>query len=232
MNDTNLPPLDPGLDPLGIMEDGLTKDELEEALLSGASLPVPTDRGITADEVQAAKQAWVTHAGNVAAVCRATGLTVKQVTGLASEHDWPLVGDGASKTDKSTKTRLENLHDKLERQMVELLDSLGVEKKARKDLNEKGLQSRYVASLSQRSSSFKQVFDAYCRVGEMIAPETFERGVVDANGVRSATGGLTGADRDLADFVSRVSVGIADEISRRDRGSEAYDDVVEAEVVG
>jgi len=188
---------------------------------------------VSKDDELAARQSWITHGGNVAAVCRDTSLAARVVTRLASENDWPLYGDGDSQSEKSTKTRLRRLHDKLEQQMTDLLDSLGVESKAKKDIAEKGKGSVYVASLSQRSSAFKQVFDSYCKVGQMIAPEVFDVGSLDPSGIRAREGGMGGVDRDIADFIGRVSVGIADEISRRDRGQAALDDsnTVDAEVI-
>ena len=219
--------LDPAMDPLSSVAAGKSKEQLQDALLEGSKLPINPASRVDKDTSQAAKQSYITHSGNVAAVSRDTGLTPRVVHALAADHDWPLYGDGDTKGDKSTKTRLRRLHSKLEEQLFDLLDSLSVETKQKDDLVEKGLESEYVASLSQRSGAFKQVFDSYCKVGSMIAPETFDTGAVDAHGVRAQTGGLSGADRDLADFVARVAVGVADQTRRIGSG-----EIIEAEVVG
>lgn len=228
----DLPPLDPALDPLSDLAAGQSNDALQQALLEGSALPVQPVNAVSKDDEQAARQSYITHGGNVAAVARDTGLSPRVINRMAADLDWPLYGDGDSQSEKNTKTRLRRLHDRLEMQMLELLDSLGVEEKDAHTLIEKGAGSEYVASLSQRSGAFKQVFDAYTRVGSMIAPEVFDVGSVDSSGVRQRSGGMAGADRDLADFMARVTVGIADEINRRDRGDHALQGVVEAEVIG
>lgn len=216
----DLPPLDPTLD----LPNGVDREAMQDALLEGAPLP---QRALVVEpeKVLAARQAWVTHGGNVAAVVRDTGLSANVVARLAGEHDWPLYGDGDSKSEKGQRTRLRRLHADLEQQMVELLGSLGVESKQVDDVIDKGLGSEYVAPLSQRSSAFKTVFDAYCKVGTMIAPEVFDVGALDGSGIRQRHGGVAGADRDLADFMANFTVQVADRISQLDRGEQAVIDV-------
>lgn len=220
-------PLDPGMDTTAAA--GVTPaDDLQAALLDGTFLPVAPAQEVDPDLVAKAKSSWVLHGGNVAAVVRDTGLTVKQVSLLAAEHDWPLHGDGDSQSEKATRTRLRQRHAMLEEKMVGLLESMDVESKQKDDIVEKGTGSRYVASLSQRSTAFKTVFDAWTKVGAMIAPEVFAEATIDRHGRAHAQGGLAGVDRDMESFIARLTVHMAEEINRNDRGTAALEEAEHA----
>lgn len=217
-------PLDPALD---IFSD-LSEEEHEaaqDALLEGRSFSKAPRVAVPPDQAEAIRATYVSNGGNVAMVARVHDVAPRVIATLASEQDWPVYGDGDTHSDKSRKTRLRNMHDKLEQRVNDLLESMEVETKAREDIAEKGVNSKYVAALSQRSGAFKNAFDAYVRVGAMLMPELYDRASqpMSANGLRRNSGGVEGVNREIEDFIARVSVGLANEIVRQDRGQQALD---------
>jgi len=175
----------------------------------GVGLSLPPDL------IEAAKATFTASGGNVAEVVRVHELTPETVKRLAAKNDWPVYGSGTSIAERSRKTRLETLATTLENRLFQLADAMGVETKDVYDITEKGLGSRYVAPLTQRSSAFSAVFDRYMRVMALLEPELFGQDDDPSNPVaakirqrnqRDALGGVDGVDRQLADFAARVAV--------------------------
>lgn len=189
---------------------------LMSALLPSINEAAP-GHGVTlpAELIEAAKATFISSGGNVAEVVRVHDLAPTTVTRLAAKNDWPVYGDGTTSAERSRKTRLHNLADMLENRLFQLADSMGVEKKEVQDITEKGMGSRYVAALNQRSSAFSAVFDRYMRVMALLEPEVFAADDDPSNPMaarvrakqgRDALGGVDGVDRRLAEFAARVAV--------------------------
>lgn len=209
-------------------EEARMREANEQAVLGvmrGPGVDLP------AAKLEAMKATFVASGGNLSEVARTHDVSPDKVMKLAQAYDWPVYGAGYSSAEKSRKTRLENLAVLLEQQVFDLASSLAVEKKELDELNEKGLNSRFVASLSQRSQAFSTVFDRYMRVMTLLEPETFgadDNAVaarVRAEASPDALGGVDGVNRMLADFAARVSVGVVKGLQERN------EEVVRADVI-
>lgn len=194
----------------------------------GQGVSLPQER------IEAAKATFIATGGNVAEVARCHDLTPGAVTKLAHEHDWPVYGEGMTSAEKSRKSRLLNLADLLENRLFQLADAMGVEKKDIEDITEKGLQSVYVAPLTQRSSAFSAVFDRYMRVMALLEPELFGNDDDPSNPVaarirqrnqRDSLGGADGVDRQMAEFAARVAVATVQAREAMQRGQAEVIDV-------
>lgn len=179
------------------------------------------------DLLEAMKATFVRSGGNVSMVARTHNVTPKKVTDLAAEYDWPVYGQGTTHGEAIRKTRLENLAQILEDQLFEMASSLGVESKQIDDITEKGMGSKYVAPLTQRSSAFSALFDRYMRVMTLLEPEVFGHDDDPSNPVaakmrqkkeRDALGGVDGVNRQLAEFAARVAVGTVEAMEQRQEG--------------
>lgn len=183
--------------------------------------------------LEAAKATFTASGGNIAEVARAHDLATTTVTRLAAKHEWPIYGQGNRSVELGRKTRLENLSTVLENRLFQLADAMGVETKEIHDITEKGMGSKFVAPLTQRSSAFSAVFDRYMRVMALLEPELFGQDDDPSNPVaakirqrqnQNALGGVDGIDRRMADFAARVAVTA---LKERD----GTGDVIDAEVV-
>lgn len=190
------------------------------------------------EQQEAAKASFVASGGNIAEVARIHNLTPAIVTRLAAQNDWPVYGHGTTLGERGSKTRLTNLAEMLENRLFQLGDALGVERKQVSDLTEKGLGSKFVAPLNQRSSAFAAVFDRYMRVMALLEPETFGHDDDPSNPVaarirqresRDALGGVDGIDSRIAEFAARVAVATLEQAE--DRRREGAGEIVDAEVV-
>lgn len=200
--------------------------------LSPADLPSAKTLGwdrladqIDPAKLEAAKATFTASGGNLAVVARTHDLAPNVVKKLAAKHDWPVYGDGYASSEKTRKSKLENLAQALEDQMTDLLGSLKVETKGVEEFADKQKWSEYVATLSQRSSAFNAVFDRWMRVMTLLEPETFGGDLDPSNHAAAkirqkahedALGGVDGINRQLADFAARVAVGVVDHMGRRD----------------
>ena len=187
--------------------------------------------------LESAKATFTASGGNIAEVSRVHNLEAATVTRLAAKHDWPVYGHGTSMIEKARKTRLTTLADVLENRLFQLADAMGIETKEVTDITEKGLGSKFVAPLTQRSSAFAAVFDRYMRVMALLEPDIFGHDDDPSNPVaarlrqrqnRDALGGVDGVDRRLAEFAARVAV-TAVEASRE--GQLLPAEIIDAEVV-
>lgn len=192
---------------------------------------------IPLEQVEAAKATFVASGGNISEVARTHNMTASKVVSLANKHAWPVYGQGFTSAEKSRKTRLMVLAEVLENKLFQLADAMGVETKQIDDVTEKGMNSRYVASLTQRSSAFSAVFDRYFRVMALLEPETFGHDDDPSNPVaakirqrrnRDALGGVDGIDKRMADFAARVAVSA---IEASKEGSSLPAEIMDAEVV-
>lgn len=184
--------------------------------------------------LEAAKATFTASGGNIAEVARAHDLAPSAVTRLAAKHEWPIYGRGNNSAELGRKTRLENLATVLENRLFQLADAMGVETKEIHDITEKGLGSKFVAPLTQRSSAFSAVFDRYMRVMTLLEPELFGQDDDPSNPVaaklrqranQDALGGVDGIDRRIADIAARAAVTA---LEHRDRPGAG--DVIDAEV--
>ena len=173
-------------------------------------------------QLEAMKAMYTASGGHLAEVARAFSVTPDIVRTMAGKHRWPVYGDGLSSATKSRKTRLEGLATRLEEQMYEMLDSMGVERKDVDARSDKGLASAYVASLSQRNAAFGSLFDRYMRVMAILEPETFAADDDPSNHAarrmrdQGHDRGLNKVNRELAEFFGRgIVAGLADELNRR-----------------
>lgn len=175
-------------------------------------------------KLEAAKATFTATGGNLAAVASAHDLAPNVVKKLAAELDWPVYGDGLASSEKSRKGKLEKLYAALERQVLAALDSLEIETKEKNTYADKGSMSVYVATLSQRNSTFAALFDRYLRVGALLEPELFGNdpdpsntaaAKVRAKAHQDALGGVEGLNRQMADFAARLAVGIVDHMGAR-----------------
>lgn len=184
-------------------------------------------KGIDADKLERMKATFAASGGNLSEVARVHGVDARQVGKLAVKHDWPVYGVDLLDTEKTRKTRLIALADALEQQIFTLAEALGVERKALDDPTDRGLNSVYVASLSQRSGAFSAVFDRWMRVMALIEPETFAADDSPSGALArqraagpDALGGVDGVNRQLADFAVRLGVGIARELQHEGGGDD------------
>lgn len=206
--------------PAAVRRDKLTRSR-EELASTDLALPdinvVAPGRGITLPEekLEAAKATFTASGGNISEVARTHDLTTDSVKMLAAKHNWPVYGHGTTLVERQSKTRLANLAQVLENRLFQLADAMGVETKEVHDITEKGLGSKYVAPLTQRSSAFSAVFDRYMRVMALLEPEVFGHDDDPANPVaaklraranQDALGGVDGIDRRMAEFAARVAV--------------------------
>lgn len=214
---------------------------MKRTALSPSDLPTAKTLGWdrTADQIdpaklEAAKATFTASGGNLSTVARTHDLAPDVVKKLAAKHDWPVYGDGFASSEKTRKTKLENLAEVLEQQMTEMLRSLKVETKEVEDFADKQRWSEYVSTLSQRSSAFNALFDRWMRVMTLLEPETFGGDTDPSNHAAAkirqkahedALGGVDGINRQLADFAARVAVGVVDHMGRRDEISGEVVDV-------
>jgi hypothetical protein len=214
---------------------------VKRTVLSPGSLPTAQSLGWdrTAEQIdpaklEAAKATFTASGGNLAVVARTHDLAPNVVKRLAAKYDWPVYGDGYTAGEKTRKTRLESLADALEQRMTDMLAALEVETKPSEDFADKGKWSKYVATLSQRSSAFNAIFDRWLRVMTLLEPETFGGDTDPSNHAAAKTrqrahedalGGVDGINRQLADFAARVAVGVVDHMGRRDEISGEVIDV-------
>lgn len=195
--------------------------EAVSAALPDVAEVAPQGTPLPPELLEAAKATFTATGGNIAEVARTHDLTPAKVTRLAAQHDWPVYGEGATAAERSRRTRLVNLANLLERQLFELAGAMGVETKHLEDITEKGLGSKYVAPLTQRSSAFSAVFDRYMRVMTLLEPELFGGDDDPSNPVaaklrqrkeRDSLGGVDGVNRQLAEFAARVAVGTVEAV--------------------
>lgn len=212
--------------------DRLVRSRAEPKVEEQPALPEVADVAtqgtpLSDDLIEAMKATFVRSGGNIAMVARTHNMTPKKVTDLAAQYDWPVYGQGATHGEAIRKTRLENLAQILEDQLFEMAQSLGVEQKAIEDITEKGMGSRYVAPLTQRSSAFSALFDRYMRVMTLLEPEVFGHDDDPSNPVAAklrqkkehdALGGVDGVNRQLAEFAARVAVGTVEAMEQRQDG--------------
>ncbi len=116
--------------------------------------------------------------------------------------------------------------------MISFSIGMEVEKKTKDDIVQYRSNSIYVEPLASRSSSFKVLMDQYMRVSTLLEPEVF---AADPDGTnfhaRSARaenypGGIEGVNREMADFLSEIVVGVADKI--KDRELRGYGEIIDA----
>lgn len=195
----------------------------------------PAAFGVSDEMISAARATYISTGGNVSETSRYHDLDVQLVQRLAHDLEWPVYGTESA--EKSHRAHMRKTMAKLEIQMIELANSLVVEKKLREEsatMSKREL-SEYLEPLSSRHSAFKTVFDAWMRLGAVLYPEDFARDPDPANWraaeersqVRDLAllGGIAGIKRGMEDIIARHFVpGIPD----RDRESA---DVVDAEVV-
>jgi hypothetical protein len=229
-------PKKPRRDKLTRSRETLPNTALERLLPSIAE--TAPGRGVTypPELLEAAKATFTASGGNVAEVARVHNIPPTSVTRLAAKHDWLVYGHGVTQGTKARKTRLESLAEVLENRLFQLADAMGVETKEIHDITEKGLGSKYVAPLTQRSSAFSAVFDRYMRVMALLEPELFAQDDDPSNPVaakirqrqhRDALGGVDGVDRRMAELAGRIAVSAMQALEE----SRELPDVVEAEVV-
>lgn len=206
---------------------------MERTRLTPDDLPNGRDMGwdrvgdyVDPAKLEAAKATFTATGGNVATVARTHDLAANVVKKLAAKHDWPVYGDGVASSEKTRKAKLENMAATLERQVFGMLDAMDVETKDVEEFADKGKWSRYVASLSQRSSAFSALFDRYMRVMTLLEPELFGADDDPSNTAAArmrqkahtdALGGTEGINRQMADFAARVAVGVVDHMTARDK---------------
>lgn len=202
--------------------------ELVNQMLPSVADTAPQGTPLPPELIEAAKATFTASGGNISEVCRVHDLSPQKVMQLAHVYSWPVYGEGVSSAERSRRGRLEQLAHTLEKRLHEIGESLGVEKKALDDVTEKGLNSKWVAPLNQRSSAFGVVFDRYMRVMALLEPELFGADDDPSNPVaakvrqkqqRDSLGGVDGVNRQLAEFAARVAVGTvsAMEAERADR---------------
>lgn len=177
------------------------------------------------EKKEAIKATFISSGGNISQCVREHDVTYQMVVKLAEKEDWPVYGGGTTSAEKGNKTRLIRLQSQLEAKMLALLGSMEVEKKQIDDIVEKRSMSKYVEPLASRNSAFKTVFDSWMRVSTLLEPEIYgyDGGNTNhvarnmrASGHPDALGGVEGVNREIADFLGRVAVGMADELKRRE----------------
>lgn len=206
-------------------------------------LPTPEEaapgweRPLPSEQLEAAKATFIASGGNISETARTHKLTPNRVTQLAARDNWPVYGHGTTLVEKQRRTRLTILADTLENKLFQLADAMGVETKEVADITEKGLGSRYVAPLTQRSSAFSAVFDRYMRVMALLEPEVFGHDDDPSNPVSArlrqrknldALGGVDGIDRRMAEFAARVAVTA---VQASKENEELPESITEAEIV-
>lgn len=197
-------------------------------------LPTPKDLGwdkgelqIPPDLLEAAKATFTATGGNISKVAAEHDLAPKMVSRLAARYDWPVYGEGYTPQEKSRKTRLERLASTIEGQLQDMAEAMGVETKDLGAITQHGMESKYVAPLSQRSTAFSALFDRYMRIMTLLEPELFGADDDPSNPVaaklrqkanQDALGGVEGINRQMADFAARVATGVMDHMASRSAG--------------
>jgi hypothetical protein len=220
-------------------------EELLPAVPEEALKPRSTKREqapkLPEDVMEAAKATFISSGGNIAQVSALHDLTPAEVARLAHENQWPVYGGGTVSIEKQNRAHLTSLHTKLWLNIEKMLDSMEVEKKHKQDIVQHRMGSRYIEPLASRSAAFKTLIDQYMRVGAMLYPELYgldPQGSntvarqVRAGGHPDAIGGVEGVNREIADFLGRVAVGMADELRSRDLETNTVDGyIIDSEVV-
>lgn len=174
-----------------------------------------TQRSLQRDEIDSIKATFQRTSGNLAQTAREHDITPARVKKLALHYQWKLYGEPKESHEKSSTSNLERLRDELEAKMYELLGSLEIETKEWEESLKDGRASQYVASLSQRNTAFKDVFDRYMRVCALLEPETYgeDRGgsntvarMVRGQADPNALGGVEGINRQISALFAGIVV--------------------------
>lgn len=211
-----------------------TREEIEEALERGEPLPKHGAVKLPKEMVENAKAAFIATGGNISQVAQMYDLTNEAVLRLASQENWPVYGGGTSSSQSMSKAQLTTMRDKIWKRIEIMLDAMEVEEKKKLSLVQHRSNSRYVEPLSARSQAFKILMDQYMRISTILEPETFsddpDGSNMHARKARESQypGGVEGVNREMADFLSEVVVGVADKIKEREL--QGYGDVIDARV--
>lgn len=211
------------------------KKQVEESLEAGKPVRKHGAAALPLELVEAAKATFIASGGNVSEVAALYDLTPEAVIQLAASESWPVYGGGTKAIESRNKAQLRVMQEKIWHRIEKHLDSLEVEKKAKHDIVQHRLKSEYVEPLASRSSTFKMLMDQYMRIGALLEPEVFANDTdpsnIHARKARESQypGGIEGVNRELADFLSEVVVGVADKM--KDRELRGYGDIIDAEVL-
>lgn len=204
---------------------------VEEALDSGSQLPKSRVVSLPQEVIEGAKAAFIASGGNISEVSSLYDLTPEAVIKLASKENWPVYGGSTKAIESKSKAQLTILRDKLWLRIETFLDSMEIEKKHKDDIVQHRTNSEYIEPLQSRSSAFKTLMDQYMRVSTLLEPEIFS---ADPDGSnfharnargQSYPGGIEGVNREMADFISEIVVGIADKY--RDKELQGYGDIID-----
>jgi len=208
-----------------------TKQEVEHALDTGKSFRKTQEMSLPQEIVEGAKAAFIASKGNIHEVSALYDLTPEAVIRLAAQQQWPVYGSTEVMQSKS-ETQLTTLRDRIWRRIEIMLESMDVEEKKKNDIVQYRTKSKYVEPLSARSQAFKTLMDQYMRISTILEPETFASDPDSANyHARKARedkypGGIEGVNREMADFLSEVVVGLADKVKQREM--EGYGHIIDA----
>lgn len=208
------------------------QEAVEKALKEGDKLPRGSHVKLPKEVIEGAKAAFIASGGNLSEVASLYDLTPEAVLRLASQEEWPVYSGSTKVTESKSKGQLTILRDKLWRRLETMLDAMDVEKKAKNDIVQYRAYSEYVEPLASRSSAFKTLMDQYMRVSTLLEPELFVDDPDSSNfHARTARGqdypgGIEGVNREMADFLSEVVVGIADKINEREL--KGYGQIIDA----
>lgn len=209
-----------------------TREAVEQALEEGNSVPRGREVSLPEELIESAKSSFIASGGNISEVASLYDLTPEAVLRLASQENWPVYGGGTKAIESKSKAQLTSLQIKLWHKIEYMLNALDVEKKHKEDIVQYRVHSEYVEPLASRSSAFKVLMDQYMRVSTLLEPEVFANDPDGANyHARAARGesypgGIEGVNREMADFLGQVVVGIADRI--KDKELKGYGDIIDA----
>lgn len=194
-------------------------DTFEEAPIRVPHQPLAEQRHraalamrLTDSQIEGARATYVATGGNVSETARYHDLPASTVQRLSVDLEWPVYGTESA--EKGHRQHMRKVMGKLEENMLELADSLGVERKEKHQIAtmSKRELSVYLEPLSSRHSAFKTVFDAWMRLGAVMYPEDFAKDPDPANWkaqeareqVRDLAllGGLAGIKRGMEDVLA------------------------------
>ena len=211
-----------------------TRAAVEEALETGARTPKGSSVKLPSDLIESVKAAFTSTGGNISKVAAMYDLTPEAVMRLAAQEEWAVYEGSNDALDSASKGQLQSLKDRLWKRIEHFLDSIEVEEKQKYDIVQYRTESRYVEPLAARNSTFKVLMDQYMRVGAILEPELYGADPDGANyNARRAReeqypGGIEGVNREMADFLSQVVVGIHDRIQGREKEMEGYGQIIDA----
>lgn len=208
------------------------REKINKALEEGTPLPRSQSVKLDPELIEHIKSSFIASGGNLAEISSMYDLTPEAVMRLAVQEEWTIYGGSHKAVEAHSQHRLRALQQKLWVKIEAFLDSMEVEEKDKTDLVQYRTESKYVEALSNRNSAFKNLLDQYMRIGAILEPELYGNDPDNSNGParkaqeESHPGGIEGLNREIAEFLSDVVVGVSDRV--REKEMKGYGQIIDA----